>query len=189
MKGKLHIITGPMWSGKTTELLRRHERSNLKGIKSYLIKPRMDTRYSLATISTHPDIEGHQHNRDALSFSTIQEIMNWLRDLPKPIFIYIDEIQFFPDKEKIINLLHLNITVTVAGLNGTFQQELFPDMSRLFASASSINMLTSVCYLCKKDAAYTKKITDDMNVIDIGGSNKYLPSCLSCLDKHFTMTK
>lgn len=193
MSGSLIVITGPMWSGKTTELLRQYDRKTHAKVKCLLVKHGIDNRYSDEDIVTHTNTYGLHTKGSAKTYSTIEEIIKYLNQAesksepesePKGIStIFIDEIQFFPDKHMCLDLLDAGIDVVVAGLNGDYKRTMFQGMDILFAAASDIKMLTAVCGSCQKEGAcYTARIavSDSDNNIDVGGSDKYMAVCPSC---------
>jgi thymidine kinase len=179
MSGKLTIITGPMFSGKTTELLRLYERKVIAEVPCLLIKYKGDNRYSESEVTSHQ----LTMSSPAINASTIAELFN--DDIVNYDTVFIDEIQFFPDKEQIYHLLTLDIDVVVSGLNGDWQRKMFPGMSDLFAMAYDIKMLQSICGFCKSEnACYTGRISGSTDIIQIGGHEIYRACCLYCHDKH-----
>ena len=184
--GSLTIITGPMWSGKTTELLRQYDRKNHAGLKCLLVKHGIDNRYSQDSIVTHINTYGLHTKGTAKIYSTIDHMIQHEQLVNNPNHIntvFIDEIQFFPDKHLCVDLLNVGIHVVVAGLNGDYHRTLFPGMETLFAVASDIKMLTAVCGFCRSEnACYTTRLVDNIHVgsIDVGGSDKYMASCPRC---------
>ena len=90
--GKFELIIGCMFSGKTTELLRRYNRYKIGGKKCLLIKHSSDNRYSDSFISTHDKIL-----KEALSISCLEKVDNLINNYD---VIFIDEIQFFKDAIK-----------------------------------------------------------------------------------------
>ena len=183
--GKLAIITGPMWSGKTTELLRQYDRKVHAQLKCRLVKHGIDNRYASNHLVTHENTYGSHTKGQAVVYKTISDLIKGegLFITPSMDTVFIDEIQFFPDKQLCLELLRFGINVVVAGLNGDYKQQMFPGMSQLFASANDIRMLTAVCGVCRlEDAPFScKMITSDKQQIDVGGSDKYIPACLKCM--------
>jgi thymidine kinase len=188
MYGTLTVITGPMFCGKTTELLRRYDRKVHAKVPCLLVTHGIDTRYSKNQVVTHLNTYGLHTNGQAVSYKTIAEFIQG-EGLIESIYIntvFIDEIQFFSDKHVCLDLLKVGINVVVAGLNGDFRRIMFPGMDALFASASNIVMLTSVCGRCQLDAPFTTKYKDEAHLtgvqsaFDVGGSDKYVPTCLQC---------
>lgn len=182
--GKLTIITGPMWSGKTTELLRQYDRKVHAQLDCILVKHGIDTRYGPNHVVTHVNTYGLHTKGQAVIYETISGLIQGEGLFSRSIdTVFIDEIQFFSDKKLCLELLNVGINVVVAGLNGNFKRQMFPDMDQLFSSASEIIMLTAVCGVCKKDdAPFSSKLRSDgdAQAVDVGGADKYVPTCLKC---------
>ena len=173
--GKLTLITGPMWSGKTTELLRLFDRRSRASLNCLLVKHSVDDRYSNDYVSTHIG-----YKIPAQSCNSITHLMKQV-DVTKYNGIFIDEIQFFTDKKLCLKILEAGVDVVVAGLNGDWKQQIFPDMDVLFSNASDIRLLTAICGICRKqEACLTVKKVGDNKQIAVGGSETYIPSCLGC---------
>lgn len=174
--GKLVLNVGPMFSGKTTELLRLFERKTHAGVPCILVKFAGDDRYSNDHVVSHKDVFGNFRQMPSVSLSNLRELEPLLTDINT---VFIDEVQFFPDKDFISELLNRNINVTASGLNGDWQMKMFPGMSCLFSMAYDIKMFQSVCGFCKSEnACYSKKITPEKD--GIGGSDMYRAACREC---------
>lgn len=180
-----------MWSGKTTELLRRYDRKVLAKVPCLLVKHCSDTRYDHEDhIVTHVNTYGLHSKGQASIYDTISNLIigeKLYSDNGRNIdTIFIDEIQFFSDKHLCLDLLNIGINVVVAGLNGDFKRHMFPGMDALFASAYDIQMLTAVCSKCYKDACHTARITHknrsqpQYQQLQVGGSDMYQAVCLRC---------
>jgi thymidine kinase len=179
-EGMLTLIVGPMFSGKTTELHRLFERKTRAGIACLLVKYQQDVRYSTDHVVSHKDMFGNYRQIPCFNINTLSELTS-LIDLHSPETIFIDEIQFFPDKQVIGDLLNRKINVTASGLNGDWQRKMFPGMADLFALAYDIKMFQAVCGFCKSEnACYSKKICEEGG---IGGEEKYRAACHSCYSK------
>ena len=179
-QGKLILNVGPMFSGKTTELLRLFERKTHAGVPCILVKFAGDTRYSDDHVVSHRDTFGNVRQMPSVSLSKLRDLEVHL--VPGINTVFIDEIQFFPDKDFINELLDRDINVTASGLNGNWRAKMFPGMSDLFAMAYDIKMFQSVCGFCKSEnACYSKKIIPDKD--GIGGSEMYRAACRDCFVK------
>lgn len=82
--------------------------------------------------------------------------------------------------EKAANLGKL---VIVAALDGTYQRKPFGDICNLIPLCENITKLNAICMLCQKEAAFSKRITKEVQTVDIGGSDKYLAVCRECFLK------
>jgi thymidine kinase len=170
MPGKIEVITGPMFSGKTTELLRRLERYILAGKSYAAIKSAIDTRKQEACIKTV---------RGVLEL-TLKPIHNLYCDTACEVIV-IDEAQFFD--EEIIEFCQIQkdkgVVLLISGLDMDYKRQPFGYMGQLMSIADSVTKLTAICS-CGKDAIYTKKIAGSSKQIEIGDKDKYIPCCADC---------
>jgi thymidine kinase len=182
MWARVYLILGPMFSGKTSELLRRYKRSVVSGVPVLLIKYVGDTRYSDSKISTH---DGDMNPADVSCRNLMDawpHVMKLLEKTGTPV-VYIDEIQFFNDKLEFCDkVARLGIEVHAAGLSSDYLRKPFPQMGELMALAYSVVYLHAVCYYCKCDrACYSLKyVASAVGQEDIGGSEKYHAVCTGC---------
>eukprot|EP00761_Pharyngomonas_kirbyi_P013555 gb/GECH01013584.1/.p1 GENE.gb/GECH01013584.1/~~gb/GECH01013584.1/.p1 ORF type:complete len:220 (+),score=44.22 gb/GECH01013584.1/:1-660(+) len=174
--GHIQLIIGPMFAGKTTELIRRIKRYTIAQKKCLLIKYRKDTRYSDDCMATHDRQQVMALPCDQLSET--EEIMN------KYDVIGIDEGQFFPDvvdfAEKAANA---GKVVIVSALSGTFQRRPFGKVLEVIPLAEQITRLTAVCMICHRDASFTRRLIASDDVEVIGGADKYIAVCRECFNK------
>uniref|UniRef100_A0A914Z325 Thymidine kinase n=1 Tax=Panagrolaimus superbus TaxID=310955 RepID=A0A914Z325_9BILA len=153
--GGIHLILGPMFSGKTTELFRLSTRQNLAGKKVGIVKYARDTRYDENMASTH-DCK----KMEAIAAEKIADIYDQLLSYD---VIGIDEGQFFSDIVDYAEILaNRGKVVFIAALDGNFAREPFECISKLLAFAESACKLTAVCHNCGKPAPFTyRKIEDE----------------------------
>jgi thymidine kinase len=185
--GSIEIICGPMFSGKTTELLRLLERLSLADKKFLLFKPSFDDRYSQDCVISHSKKE-----LKSIPIKNAQEIMDVV-NLPenKSInCIAIDEAQFF-DKNEKFNLIQLcfelksrNCKVILNGLDMDCDGKPFGLMPDLMAISDRINKLTAICMYrgCGETAemSYKKDKERDLdaeNVVELGEKDLYQARC------------
>ena len=166
--GKINLILGNMFSGKTSELIRRYKRYSIAGKKCIMIKYKKDIRYDEKMIVTHDDIK-----IDAL-------ICQYLFELDKFVYDYeiicIDEIQFYKDAHIFCDKwANDNLILEICGLNGTFNRTSFDIISKLIPLVDDITFLTSICKETGKEAIYSKlNISYDGDETElIGGDDKY----------------
>ncbi|XP_054714549.1 thymidine kinase, cytosolic-like [Uloborus diversus] len=172
-KGHIQIIFGPMFSGKTTELIRRLQRYQIANHVCLIVKYAHDSRYSSTGIATHD-----KKTLDAVSATTLSTL---IADAQKYSVVGIDEGQFFPDTVSFAEeMANRGKIVIVAALDGTYQREGFGDILNLVPLAESVIKLTSVCMVCFENASYTKRIGSETQLEIIGGTEKYMAVCRSC---------
>jgi thymidine kinase len=182
-QGRLEVICGSMFSGKTDELIRRLHRAELARQQIQVFKPRIDHRTS-GTVGAHTGT-----HFPAFAVDDPQEILTFIDQ--KPDIIAIDEVQFFPTSiVTVINtLVNNHIRVIVAGLDLDFRFQPFGSMPILLALADQITKLKAVCTVCGKDANCTQRLingrpaqpTDPLIVI--GAHECYEARCRLCYQK------
>jgi len=177
-KGQIQIIFGPMFSGKTTELMRRLKRYQIAMHKVLVIKYAKDVRYDEHGIATHDN-----QTMTAVASMELESLKE--KSLGYSV-IGIDEGQFFPDTVDFAEeMANRGRIVIVAALDGTYQRLGFADILRLVPLAESVVKLNAVCMTCFEEASYTKRTTAETAVEVIGGSEKYIATCRKC---YFTIT-
>eukprot|EP00055_Hartaetosiga_balthica_P007150 m.24196 g.24196 ORF g.24196 m.24196 type:complete len:231 (-) comp5628_c0_seq1:360-1052(-) len=176
LNGSIHLIFGPMFSGKSTELIRRMKRYSIADHDCVVIKYSKDTRYGDG-VRTHDS----QH-LSAVACSKLEEIMDSLDDID---VIGIDEGQFFPDVVSFSETMaNLGKHVIIAALDGTFQRKPFNNILELVPLAEKVVKLNAVCMQCKnEEAAFSKRIGAETEVEVIGGTDKYLAVCRECYNE------
>ncbi|XP_065191590.1 thymidine kinase, cytosolic-like [Sycon ciliatum] len=176
VRGQIQVIIGPMFSGKTTELIRRIRRFEVAQHKALLIKYDQDNRYDNECVATH---DRHlASNTKTTKSSTLLPLM---KQAIKFNVVGIDEGQFFPDiVEFCETLARHGKTVIVAALDGTFQRQAFGDVLNLIPLAESVVKLKAVCMHCCQDASFTRRLGQETEVEVIGGADKYVAVCRKC---------
>lgn len=178
--GDLTLITGCMWAGKTTELLRHINRYKVAGLTVLLIKPSKDTR-SGHYIATHPNPEGQRVFSDAIEIKQFSEIEI---DLIRPVHVIgIDEGNFFG--QDIVGFCdhwaNHGKKVIVSALNATAKCDHFGSFHLLYPLMDYHIHLTAICMMCKKNnASRTFKKTGSNAELEVGGAELYDALCRHC---------
>lgn len=180
--GALEIICGPMFSGKSEELMRRLRRAAIAKQKVITFKPSLDNRYAVEYVVSH---NGTKHKAHPLD--TAQSMREFVREQNATV-IGIDEAQFFtPDIVPIVcELVNTNKKVIVAGLDLDFRGVPFGVMPLLMAIADNVTKLRAICTECGKDAHHTQRLVNgtpakfDDPVILIGAQEAYQARCRTC---------
>ena len=192
-QGYLKLILGPMFSGKTSEIIALYRRYIHSGRKVMVINYAGDTRYSATHLSTHDkqmihcyminNLKDVYENADYKDKDgNITPILSVFNDSD---VILINEGQFFNDiVDTVIEWVEkYNKKVYICGLDGDSNRSLFGKLYCLFPFADEIIKLNSICASCKDGtfAPFTKRIIDNSNgaVIQIG-SDEYIPVCRKC---------
>ena len=177
---KLDIIVGPMFAGKSCELIKRIRSLKVLQKNFIVIKPKIDNRYEENMIVSHSF-----EKENCIVLNKLNEIYNEKigLDIGSLYTIFIDEGQFFDDlKEVVINLVdNLNINVVITGLDGDFNRNKFGQILELGSYADSITKLNALCMKCMDGtpAPFTKKITKGLKnqIIEIGAGEIYESVC------------
>ena len=174
LEGHIQVIFGPMFSGKTTELMRRIRRYTHAKKRCQVIKYKKDTRYDDECASTH-DLQ----KCEARGCNVLSELSDAsLMDLD---VIGIDEGQFFTDIVAFADKwASLGKVVIIGALDATFERKPFGRILNLIPVAEQVLKLNAVCMLCHRDASFTKRIGKETAVEVIGGADKYLSTCRAC---------
>lgn len=172
-RGQIQVIFGPMFSGKSTELMRRVRRFQVAQYNCLVVKYSKDTRYSDTGMATHD-----KNTMEAVAAIRLSDVR--AAALAASV-IGIDEGQFFPDTVEFCEeMANLGKTIVVAALDGTFQRKAFGNILNLVPLAESVVKLHAVCMQCYKEAAYTKRLGAEKEVEVIGGADKYQAVCRKC---------
>ena len=173
MSGKIEVITGCMFSGKSTELINRLRSS---GEEFLLIKPKMDTRYDAVNVITH---SGKKHS--AIVVNSVSEIFLKLEGVK---ILGIDEAQFFSLNiiEDCKKIKDLGLRIIVAGLNKDYLNEKFESVDRLIKIADVTTKLYAICNKCRGAATRSHRITKQTTTILLGHKDYYEPLCKKCYD-------
>lgn len=173
-QGYIEVVCGPMFAGKTEELIRRIKRLEYAK-KNYLVfKPKVDNRYGDTKIVSH-----NSNSKNAVNVSSSLEILDHItKDLD---VIIIDEAQFFDnDIVKVADYLaDQNYRVIIGGLDRDFKGDPFGPMPQLLAIAEQVTKLTAICMKSGKPATRTQRLINDQpaNVDDpivlIGAKESY----------------
>ena len=180
-KGWVEVIVGPMFAGKTEELIRRVKRMDYAK-KNYLVfKPAIDTRYSKNEIVSH--------NKKALKAISISHGSDIKRHLKKDTqAIVIDELQFFDDSllKYVKDLADQGYRVICAGLDTDFRGEPFGVVGPILAISEQVTKLTAICCCCGAEATKTQRIIEgqpayyDDPTILVGEKESYEARCRCC---------
>lgn len=181
--GKLEVICGPMFSGKSEELIRRLRRAKIAKQRVAIFKHALDdSRYKSGQLVSHNGntIEAHATDspREIARISQASEIQ----------IVGIDEIQFFGNEiiPVIVNLIDEGKRVIIAGLDLDFRGIPFGPMPTLLAIADTIMKLQAICTACNREANLTQRLVDgepakfNDPIVMIGAKETYDARCRDC---------
>jgi len=170
----LSIIMGNMFSGKTSELIRRLKRLKVIGKDVMIINSAKDTRSPEEILKTHDNVKFDCHK-----VFDLFELMN--RDeFDMADIVAIDEAQFFPNLKKFVECcLHVGKSVILAGLDADSFQQKFGELIDCIPLACDVTKLSAFCMRCNDGTLgpFTKRIVDDKTLELIGGSDMYVAVC------------
>ena len=172
--GKIEVICGCMFSGKTEELIRRIRRAQIAKLSVIVFKPFIDSRYSTNEIVSHNNIKIESH-----SLKSSMEIKSYSLNFD---VIGIDEAQFF-DKDilKVCQELALyGKRVLIAGLDKDYRGLPFGSMPQLMCEADYLDKLRAICVKCSRSASFTKRISTEVDQVVIVELDKYEARCRKC---------
>ena len=181
----LEVIIGPMFSGKTSELIRLVEREVYAKKKGGIFKIAFDKRYSARQVVTHNGLR-----YDAYTVANSEEGLRKIDELVRSNgldVIGVDEVNFFP--EALVGLLDRladDKRIIACGLNLNFRAEPFRTTMELAARADRVRYLSAVCVVCGQEATRTQRLIGgepaprDSPTIVVGGKEMYEPRCRTC---------
>jgi thymidine kinase len=178
--GVLEVITGPMFSGKSEELIRRLKRARIARQRVACYKPDIDLRYHRTAIASHSS-----QTHDAVPIASVEELRATLYpQLDEIEVIGIDEVQFLSPEliPFALELVTLGKRVILAGLDTTFANEPFGPVPNLMALADTVTKLSAVCTVCGQPAIHTQRLSQSQELVVVGAQGLYEARCRA----HFT---
>lgn len=179
--GYIEVVIGPMYSGKSEELIRRLKRAKIAKQNVVAFKPSIDNRYSDEDVVSHSGA-----SIDAIPIKSAKEIYNYIDGDTQ--VVGIDEVQFFEDEvvDISIDLADKGIRVITAGLDMDFKGEPFGPTPRLLAVAEFVDKLQAVCVICGNPAHRTQRLINGSPakyndpIILVGATESYEARCRQC---------
>lgn len=176
MTRQLSLILGPMFAGKTKELIKQYRYYKSLGVKCLLLKPAIDNRYGIAVVGTH---DGDREP----ALPVDKDDISLLRIINEYKILFFDEVQFFSASD-ILACLMMDKEVIAAGLMADVNDKMWNTVSKIIPYATKIETKHADCNICKKkDIALLTKRKDDNNdkLIQIGGDDIYETVCVNCV--------
>jgi thymidine kinase len=182
--GRLEVIAGVMFSGKSEELIRRVRRALIAHRRVRVFKSHLDARYSgLEHVSSHTGV-----SIDAVPIDRADEILRQVEDPTTIDVVAVDEAQFLDAGivEVATHLAERGVRVICAGTDTDFRGEPFGMMAHLMAIAEDVTKLQAICVACGELACRNQRIVNgrpaawDMPVVMVGGTESYEARCRRC---------
>lgn len=176
-RGRIEVICGSMFSGKTEELIRRLKRARIARQKVEIYKPAIDTRYS------EEDVVSHDSN--SIASTPVESSASILLLSEGAEVVGIDEAQFFDEGlvEVCNRLADCGKRVIVAGLDMDFRGKPFGPMPALCAIAEDVTKVHAICVKCGALAHVSHRIVDGERRVLLGEQQEYEPLCRTCYRK------
>ena len=178
--GWLEVVCGPMFSGKSEEMIRRLRRAEIGRQRVVIFKPAIDDRYDASDIVSHAGIRMR-----ALPVGCVAELVEHARGHD---VIGVDEVQFFEPSivDAGLALAEGGVRVIAAGLDQDFRRLPFGPMPELLSHAEFIDKLQAVCHRCGGPATTTQRLVDGRPApysgatIVVGANEQYEARCRDC---------
>jgi len=172
--GRIEVICGSMFSGKTEELLRRLRRANFAHQKVEIFKPCIDNRYSADDVVSH--------DQNSIPSTPVEHSNNILLLSSEVEVVGIDEAQFFDEGlvEVCQALADQGVRVIVAGLDMDFKRVPFGPMPALCATADDVTKVHAICVKCGRLANYSHRLVANDKQVLLGEAQEYQPLCRTC---------
>ena len=182
-RGRIEVICGSMFSGKTEELIRRLRRAQFARQKVEIFKPAIDTRYS--------DEEVVSHDRTSLLSTPVESSASILLLTSDTDVVGIDEAQFFDHGivDVCNELANRGIRVIIAGLDMDFKGQPFGPMPALMAVADDVLKVHAICVKCGALAYVSHRIVEGEKRVLLGETGEYEPLCRCCYEKSINAKK
>jgi thymidine kinase len=176
-EGWVEVICGPMFSGKSEELIRRVTRSKIARIPVQTFKPRLDVRFADAQVVSHSSL-----SVEATPVETSSELLKAIEDLTQ--VVGIDEGQFFDDGlvEVVDQLAAAGKEVVIAGLDTDYLRRPFEPIPTLCERAEYVTKMLAVCHKCGGPGMYTQRIVHSDDLVVLGAQGAYEARCRRCYD-------
>jgi thymidine kinase len=178
--GWLEVICGPMFSGKSEEMIRRLRRAEIAGQRVVIFKPLIDDRYDATDVVSHAGAR--------MRAVPIMSVAELAEHAPGFDVVGIDEAQFLGDGivATALELAEGGMRVVVAGLDQDFRRLPFGPMPELLSHAEFVDKLQAVCHRCGGPATTTQRLVDGApapysgETVVVGAAEQYEARCRGC---------
>lgn len=183
-RGGIEIICGPMFSGKTEELIRRVRLARIAKQRIQIFKPVLDNRYETEYITSHIE-----QKFVCTPIKEAKEIFNHLADNTR--VVGLDEVQFFKTDllEVCEKLANRGLRIIAAGLDQDYLGNPFGPIPQLLAIADDVAKLKAVCMVCGGEATKSQRLTREKAQVVVGAGEHYEARCRYCFDPDLSLEK
>ena len=181
--GRIEVVCGSMFSGKTEELIRRLRRAKFARQRVEIYKPAIDKRYS--------EEEVVSHDSNAIMSTPIDSSAQILLLSSDRDVVGIDEAQFFGSSivDVATKLADSGIRVIIAGLDTDFLGKPFGPMPALMAVAEDVQKVHAICVKCGSPAQFSHRLSKSDSLVELGEKDIYEPLCRHCYNKAVAQEK
>jgi thymidine kinase len=178
--GWLEVVCGPMFSGKSEEMIRRLRRAEIAGQRVIVFKPQIDDRYDVVDVVSHAGVRMR-----AVPVGSVADVLARAEGYD---VVGIDEVQFFETSvvAAALALADRGVRVICAGLDQDFRRRPFGPMPELLAHSEFVDKLQAVCHRCGGPATTTQRLVDGKpapysgETIVVGELDSYEARCRGC---------
>ncbi len=175
--GWIEVIAGPMFSGKSEELIRRVTRYHLARIPTQTFKPALDTRYAVAEVVSHSRL-----STEAIPVQDSDQLLRSVEDRTQ--VVGVDEGQFFDDGlvQVAETLADAGKNIIVAGLDLDYLGRPFEPIPSLMLRAEYVTKALAVCHKCGGPGLFTQRVVQSDELVVLGATDAYQARCRQCYD-------
>lgn len=176
--GRIEVITGPMFCGKSEELIRRLKRARIAKQRVACFKPDIDIRYHRDSIASHS-----LHTHEAITVANVERLRAELFPILHEVeVIGLDESQWLDESivPLTMELVHLGKRMVIAGLDMTFAGEPFGSIPQLMSIADEVTKLSAVCMVCGAPAIHSQRLGASQELVVVGAAGVYEARCRKC---------
>jgi thymidine kinase len=178
--GWLEVICGPMFSGKSEEMIRRLRRAEIAGQRVVIFKPRIDNRFDAVDVVSHAGARMR-----GVPIGSVAELQARARGFE---VVGIDEVQFFERKivQAALELADRGARVVASGLDQDFRRLPFGPIPELLSHAEFVDKLQAVCHRCGGPGTTTQRLVDGQpapysgETVVVGAAEQYEARCRDC---------
>ena len=175
--GWIEVVCGPMFSGKSEELIRRLRRAEIARQRVQIFKPGIDQRYANDHIVSHSELK--IQSEGVKDWQELEKKLDWRTEV-----IGIDEAQFLGDGivDLVVRLADLGKRIIIAGLDTDYLGRPFHPMPELLAVADDITKYLAICMQCGNPAKHTQRLVASEELIVVGAGGMYEARCRRCFE-------
>jgi thymidine kinase len=175
--GWIEVVCGPMFSGKSEELIRRLRRAEIARQRVQIFKPGIDQRYAEDHIVSHSELRIRSVGvKDAMELEALLD--------RRTEVIGIDEAQFLGEGivDVVVRLADLGKRIIIAGLDTDYLGRPFHPMPELLAVADEITKTLAICMQCGNPAKHTQRLIASEELVVVGAAGMYEARCRRCFE-------